>query len=488
LGAVGIFAYSPFDYWLVVFLSAFGLVGAATLPNKKMALWATFAWSLGYFGVGVNWVQVSMTQFGGVPDFVSYLIVLGLAAYLALYNLLFTWISQRFSLKNPFALAGLFTFTEYLRGVVFTGFPWLQFGYSLIDSPFAGLAPLLGVEGLTFLVISTSVMLVALLRFFAEKRVFPTAYIALGVSALVFSWASGWLNFVEKDQGKAPLKVSLVQGNIAQKMKWDPEHFEQTIRTYDELLAPLYGKRDVIILPESAIAAAEESLEGLFKYWHNNALNSQSEIIVGSLYRNLNDELYNSAVLLGSPDQPYELHESPRYRKHHLVPFGEYVPFGNLLGWLREVFILPINLSQGTFIQSPMWAKSRKFNLAVCYEIIFGDQVQRNQQADPSDYLLTITNDAWFGESVGPWQHFQIARMRALELGKPLLRAANTGITAAVDEKGKILAQLPQFEAAVLDIDIQPSKGKTPFSEYGHWLIYLISLLSLALSMRVRKA
>ncbi|KIE92795.1 apolipoprotein N-acyltransferase [Actinobacillus pleuropneumoniae] len=134
LGGFGTFAYSPFDLWGIVYLSAAGLIWAATLPQRKTALWATFAWSLGCFCIGVNWVHVSMTQFGGVPLVVSYIAVFLLACYLALYNLLFSYIAHKFRIQNPFALAAIFTFTEYLRGVVFTGFPWLQFGYTQIDS------------------------------------------------------------------------------------------------------------------------------------------------------------------------------------------------------------------------------------------------------------------------------------------------------------------------------------------------------------------
>ncbi|VEI45202.1 apolipoprotein N-acyltransferase [Actinobacillus equuli] len=164
------------------------------------------------------------------------------------------------------------------------------------------------------------------------------------------------------------------------------------------------------------------------------------------------------------------------------MPFGEYVPFGSVLDWMRDVFILPINLSQGEFVQQPLFAKKRKFNMAICYEVIFGHQMQQNQQAQQSDYLLTITNDAWFGASIGPWQHFQMARMRALELGKPLLRAANTGITAVIGAKGEIIEQIPQFEANVLTTQIQPLKGETLFAKTGSWLIYALSLFCLILS------
>ena len=485
-GGMGILAYSPFDYWFVAFISAAGLIWSAIQPERKTALLATFLWAVGYFAVGINWVQVSMIQFGGVPEAVSYLAVLLLAAYLALYPLLFTYLVQRFQCRNPWVLAALFTFTEYLRGVVFTGFPWLQFGYSQIDSPFYGLAPLLGVEGLTFFVMVTSGYFVQIFCNFAKKSRFPTACL-LSVSALLLtSFGSQWIKFVEIDESSNKT-ISLVQGNIEQKMKWDPAHFDYTLRTYETLIQPLLGKSDVIILPESAIPALEFQLEPLLQQLNRIAQESGSQIIIGTLHQSV-DGIFNSAVVLGDSTHPYDLNQSPRYNKHHLVPFGEYVPFGHLLDWMREVFVLPINLSQGAFIQPPLQAGGQQFNMAICYEIIFGHQVQQNQLAYNADYLLTISNDAWFGASVGPWQHFQMARMRALELGKPLIRATNTGVTAFVAPDGKVVAQAPQFEETVLTYRQPKVSGETLFGQVGRNLLYGICLLILFVGMlRKRK-
>lgn len=483
LGAAGTFAYSPFDIWPIAFISAAGLIWAATIEHRKTALWATFSWSIGYFCAGVSWVSVSMTQFGGVPTIVSYLAVFILACYLAIYNLLFSLLSAKFKLSTPFALAAIFTLTEYLRGVVFTGFPWLQFGYTLIDSPFAYIAPIFGVEGLTFLVIVASTYLVNLLK--KESKTIPS----LAILALIFalSFATRFISFVQIDEEKQPLTVSLVQGNIEQKMKWDPEHFQYSVQTYERLLAPLLGNSQVIILPESAIPALENSITPMLNALDKAGAKSESSIIIGTLYQNEQEELFNSAVLLGEPEKRYSAEFNSRYNKHHLVPFGEYVPFGSVLDWMRDVFILPINLSQGSFIQNPIFTKNNRFNMAICYEIIFGTQVQQNQKAQNADYLLTITNDAWFGSSIGPWQHFQMARMRSLELGKPLLRAANTGITAIVEANGNVAHQLPQFTADVLTATVQPTKGDTPFKQFGSWLIYGLSALCFALNLAFRR-
>lgn len=485
-GAIGTFAYSPFDHWYLAYVSAAGLIWTATRPVRKIALWASFVWSLGYFGAGVSWVHISMIQFGGVPEIVSYLAVLLLAAYLGLYNVLFSYVAQRFNLRNPVVLASIFTFTEYLRGTVMTGFPWLQFGYSQIDTPFAHIAPVFGVEGVTFFVMVVSGYLLKVLAQLFRQAPFSLDSLAILAIIVLISIDSKDVRFVKVDNEKAPVTVSLVQGNIEQKMKWDPAYFQQTIQTYERLIAPLLGKSDVIILPESAIPALEDNISPLLEQLQHVGEQKGSELIIGTLYQNEQQALFNSAIVLGNKAFPYNqntMNSIERYKKHHLVPFGEYLPFGMLLDWMRDVFILPVNLSQGDFVQKPLVAKNQRFNMAICYEIIFGDQVQKNQQAHNADYLLTITNDAWFGSSIGPWQHFQMARMRALELGKPLVRAANTGITAIVNSDGKVAQQIPQFEANVLTAEIKPYKGETLFSQFGNVFVYGFSLLTLVVGV-----
>lgn len=480
LGGIGLFAYSPFDIWGISFISAVALIWLATLPQRNLALWGVFVWGISYFAWGVNWVHVSMIQFGGVPEFVSYLAVLLLAIYLALYPLLFAFLAQIFNLRSAWVLAGLWTGTEYLRGVVFTGFPWLQFGYSLIDSPFAGIAPILGVEGLSFFVILVSGQAVQIGRKIAEKSLNLRACFPL-FTTLLFALSSQLVRWVDIDPNQKAISVSLIQGNIEQRMKWDPEYFDYTLQTYERLISEVLGKSEVIILPESAIPATERQIEPLLHKLDRMASSQGSELIIGTLNQN-EQGIFNSALVLGQ-SIPYSQASSPRFNKHHLVPFGEYVPFGNLLDWMRDIFILPVNLEQGEFIQSPLKLSNRYFNTAICYEIIFGDQLQQNQKVQPADYLLTISNDAWFGESIGPWQHFQMARMRALELGKPLIRATNTGITAFVDAYGVVIKQAPQFTPLVLSHTVSNYQGQTPFSFWGNRAIFGWSIVMVMLAI-----
>ena len=248
------------------------------------------------------------------------------------------------------------------------------------------------------------------------------------------------------------------------------------------MVAQHLGKTDLIILPEAALPALENQLQPFFQGLQRVAERSNTEVMVGSIFLDENtDKLLNSIVVTGNAQQPYDLATANRYNKHHLVPFGEYVPLENILRPLGSVFNLPMSAFQsGELVQPPLMAKARSFLPAICYEIIFGDQLQKNLRPD-TDFLLTLSNDAWFGTSIGPWQHLQMARMRALELGKPLIRATNTGISVFVDAKGKILAQAPQFEETTLSYNIAPTTGKTPYAVLGDKPLYWLSAVLFAI-------
>jgi len=453
-GVIGVFAFSPFDYWGFAYVSLGGLLFVAKNAKKSTALLATFLWSMGFFCFGVSWLNVSIHQFGGASLGVSYLLVGLLSAYLALYPMLFTYLVQRFQVQSAVIFAAIWTLTEFLRGWVFTGFPWLQFGYTQIDSPFYGIAPIFGVTGLTFFTVWASVVIFNLVFSLSKKQ-----WNLVGVNALLLlvvgglSTYAGKVNFVQPKEGKG-LTVTLAQGNIEQNLKWDPEYLYATVDIYQKQILAHLGKSDLIILPESALPTLENAITPFFEALDKVAKEKNTEVMIGTIYRDeQSGKLLNSIVTAGNPDFPYELTTKNRYSKHHLVPFGEYVPLESLLRPLNSVF-------------TP----------AICYEIIFGEQLRENLKKE-TDYLLTISNDAWFGDSIGPWQHLQMARMRALELGKPLIRATNTGISVFIDAKGNIEAQAPQFEETTLTYKMVPTEGKTPYAALGNLPIYVLSLI-----------
>lgn len=475
-GGIGVFAFSPYDYWGIAYASLLGLIFVAKNPQKRTALWATFLWGVSFFSIGTSWLHVSIHQFGGSPLWLSYGLVVLLAAYLALYPVLFTYLIQRFQVQSAVIFATIWTLTEFLRGWVLTGFPWLQFGYSQIDSPFAGIAPIFGVTGLTFFTLWASAVLFNILAALCQQKKWNVVCVNLAMLVVVATLAaySAKASYVKTVDDKA-MTITLAQGNIEQSLKWDPEYLNSTLEIYSRQISEHLGKSDLIILPESALPALENHIQPFFDALKRAAQTHNTDIMIGTVYRDANSEkLLNSIVVV---DEHYQADNAPRYNKHHLVPFGEYVPLEAILRPLGSVFNLPMSaFQQGNSIQAPLLVKGKQFTPAICYEIILGDQLQQNLRAE-TNFILTVSNDAWFGDSHGPWQHLQMARMRALELGKPVIRATNTGVTVFIDAQGKIIAQAPQFVETTLTHTIAPTEGKTPYAALGDKPLYLLASL-----------
>lgn len=484
IGALSVLAFAPFDFWFVIFISAGALIACINLFNQiKIALYHTLAFSIGFFSFGMSWIAQSMMHFGNVPEILSYFAVFILALYLSIYNLIFVFVTKKFELKSPFALASIFVISEFLRANLFTGLPWLSFGYSLIDTPLSSFAPVSGVFGLSFVIMLISAFLYNLLSLKLPLHgIKNIKHSILGLfTTIIIAIILNFVNWVKIDPRHKDLKVSLIQANISQEQKWNIKEINNILKTYDDLIKQNI-KSDLIILPEGALPVLETDLQSVLKNWQNLALKNNSQIIIGSLF-DKNTEIFNSAIVLGNKNDLYNLDTINRYNKHHLVPFGEYLPLENIFNKFREIFILPTNLSAGNLEAFPLKAVDKKFNMAICYEIIFNDEIQKRQKLYNSDFLLTITNDAWFGNSIGPKQHFQIARMRALELGRILIRVASTGITALVDEKGQVIKQIPQFTKQSLNGLIPVFTGTTPFTFFGNTLIMLLSCVIVIFSI-----
>lgn len=483
-GAIGVFAFSPFDIWAIAYVSLIGLLFISIIPAKKTALWASFIWGLSFFSIGVNWLHVSIHQFGGAPLIISYLLVILLSAYLALYPVLFTYLIRRFNIQKLAMFPVVWTLTEWLRAWVFTGFPWLQFGYSQIDSPFAAIAPIFGITGLTFFTMWASAVIFNSILVLIK----PPRKINVVISnSLMLIVIAGLSIYLAKKDYTQPLEqravtITLAQGNIEQNLKWDPAYLQHTLDVYFQQIYQHLDDSDIIVLPEAAFPVLENNIAPLLIDLQQKAKAHNTEIIIGTVYRNPElAKLFNSIIVLGNENQPYNLATANRYNKHHLVPFGEFVPLEKLLRPLGSVFNLPMSAFQaGKLRQSPLATHDYQFSPAICYEIIFGKQLQQNL-TPTTDFILTISNDAWFGNSIGPWQHLQMARMRALELGKPVIRATNTGISVFINAQGKILAQAPQFEQTTLTYKIAPVTGRTPYAVFGNTPIYILCAILTAL-------
>ena len=487
-----VFAYAPFSQWyLTLLIPSFAFYSIQNKSPKKSAmLLGVFAF--GWFASGISWVHVSIDQFGGLPLIVSLSLMLLLCLYLAIFPALTAYLTARFSKNqqlNLWLLPSFWLIGEYLRSVVLTGFPWLSLGYSQIDSPLASFAPVIGEVGITSLVIFINICLVKVYIAIKQHRYSNlTAPVTIMFLLGLLNFIASQVTWVETTGKKT--KVALVQGNISQAIKWAPEQEWPTMLKYLDLTRVNYDA-DIIIWPESAIPAMEPSVQDYLTMVNSSAILNNSAIITGILNYNFETKAYyNSLITLGKTqvedEQSYFYNHSNRYSKHHLLPIGEFVPFQDWLRPIAPLFNLPMSsFSRGDYIQANLIANDLHLLPLLCFEIAFPHQLAANLTTE-TDLLLTVSNDAWFGGSHGPHQHMEIARMRALEFGKPLLRATNNGVTAIIDHKGNFISRLPQFEESVLKADVPLVIGNTPYSEWPR-LILLVMIFFPIISIKIFK-
>lgn len=471
-GAASVLAFAPFGQFWIMPLALLALLWLVdTARTRRAAAMMGFLFGAGFFIFGVSWVYVSLHQFGGMPAALAALATLIFCLILALFPAAAAYLLKLFrsgALAYIVAFPVLWVLGEWARGSVSAGFPWNAAGYSQTPAtPLAGYAPLLGVFG-----VSLMVGLSAGLAYWAYR----SKRFAAAVLALALLWGGGAMlqGVAYTRPTGAPISVSLLQGNVAQETKFVPDKALATLALYERMI--LASDARLIVLPETAFALFHDELPpGYLDRLRAHALLQGSDIIAGvpqfASGRERND-YYNAAFNLGSAPTQF-------YRKHHLVPFGEYLPLRPVFGWVLDFLHIPLSdFSRGETIQPPFPVAGQQLAVNICYENVFGNEIAA---ALPHATLLAnLTNDAWFGRSLGPQQHLQIAQMRALETGRMMLRATNTGVTAIIDTRGRIVARAPEYVVTSLNGTVQGYAGMTPYAYVkNHWLWSLPAVLLL---------
>lgn len=513
-GALFPLGFAPIDIWPATILSLALLINEIIARAEADALTAAiqtqvksnersltrsmrssffaiiFYWCIGAFGVGVSWVYVSIHEFGHVPVIgavaISFLLVLTLALIKAFSGRVIKSLLIYFSPSSLLLILPLvWVIFEFIQTFIFSGFPWLLAGYSQMDGPLSILAKFLGVYGISWFLIVISCTLVFITRHWllikqpkgANDRPINLSSWGLILAIFVsFPVLSLLIKPERIEADKKNLKVALVQPNIPQEQKWDRQYFSKIIDVLYQQSEKHWGA-DLIVWPEGAIPAYQHQVRDILSDLNRRAVTSQTDLLLGLPVYNAESEVSYSALISAGEHQQ-------AYHKQVLVPFGEYVPLGN---YLRGV-IQFLNLPMSSFTPASADQQAIEFDdyqviPAICYEIAYPSIVHRlAKQADDENakakVLVTVSNDAWFGDSLGPYQHMQMARMRALELGMPLVRSTNDGITAVVDADGKVQAKLERYNQQTLSVSLALDNYQTLYRKYGLLGIYILLVIN----------
>ena len=482
LGALTVLGFAPFYLFPVSILSVIGLCYLWFKAASPRAAWMLgFSYGLGLYIVGIYWIYIALHTFGGMPWWFAGFCTFCLCAFMALFVGLVGYFAKHFGFML-ITIPVLWGLSDWVRSWIFTGFPWLTLGYSQVPhSPLAGFMPIVGVYGVS---VMTAFLAALIAAWFVTsqsviwKRNAIAAVTLLLVSGFVLK-AVEWTSPIGK-----PISVSLIQGNIAQDEKWSPEAAQSTITQY--LSMTQASDADLIVLPETALPVIASQINpAITNVLNAHALKNKGGIIVGMVEQNENptkniaagntsSEYFNSAIGFSSAtgfgySRSIADANLQAYRKNHLVPFGEFIPLKQIFGWIyRDWLNIPLSdLSRGGNTQSSMNLAGQKIAVNICYEDVFGEEIMRN--AKNSTLLVNISNDAWYGHSIAAYQHMQFSQARAIENGRMMLRATNTGATAAIDTHGFVLAHAPHDVKTTLNVSAQGYTGSTPYMRWGNW-------------------
>ena len=472
-GASTSLALAPFDLWPIALLSIMLFYLGLRELSPRQALGRGWCYGFGLYGAGTSWIYVSINTYGGASPLLAILLLVAFFAAIAWFFALPAWLWARWlrrteaPLADALCFAALWLLQEAFRGWFLTGFPWLYAGYSQLDGPLAGLAPLGGVWLISFALALSAALLCNLSRLRARPSFF-----AVGAVLLIAPWVLGlglkghaWTR-----PAGDPLKVAAVQGNVEQEVKWDPAHVNAQLALYRDMTLRSQPA-DIVVWPETAVPVLKDQAQGYIDMMGSFAADRHAALITGVPVRQVVHQqrrYFNGITVTGEGDGTY--------LKQKLVPFGEYVPLQDMLRGLIEFFNLPMSdFARGPDDQPLLQAKGYQIAPYICYEVVYPEFAAG--LAARSDLLLTISNDTWFGTSIGPLQHLQMAQMRALEAGRWMIRATNNGVTALIDPFGKITTQIPQFQQAILYGEVVPMQQLTPYLQWRSWPLAIVCLL-----------
>ena len=476
-GALLVLGFSPFNLWIFGFVCAAAFLLLYQNRTPRQAFLIGLCFGLGLFGFGASWIFVSIDTYGNTNTLVAALITALFVLILSLFPAFQAWITKRF-FKVPFCteallvFPSLWTLSELIRGSLFTGFPWLLLGYTQTFTFLSGYAKCFSVFGLSWIVAFLSGLLILIFHSLRQKKYTSRLLVALILFGLIVGGGAilHHQKFVKAVPGPA-LKVALVQGDIPQIIKWSPQALQDITLIYSKLTGPILDT-PLIVWPENAIPDFPENIMSFIDALDNATASFKSAIVFGLPIDNPNDhEYYNGALALGDANG--------MYLKQHLVPFGEYVPWG-LQSFYNFMNIPMSNFTAGPSQVIPMQIHGLPVSVFICYESAYPMEIRHVAH---SDYIITLSDDSWFGRSLGPYQHQEIAAMRAIETGRPILRDTNSGITSIINSQGQVIAIAPMFVATVLKGEITPVTGTTPWLDWGIWPVIIFNVILLLIAL-----
>ena len=472
LGAAMPLGFAPFGFSLLAPLLLLPLLFVCLIAAPRDAQAHAFWFGFGMFLTGTYWIYISVHVYGQAALWIALLLMVGLALLMAAIVSGAGWLISRLSRGEPALLLivapAAWVLAEWVRSWILTGFPWLALGYGQIDSPLAGWAPLLGVYGVSLMLMISMTALLVMLIAAGKLRM-------VAVVAVVLPWIVGGL--LQRAEWTAPagepITSTIVQAGVSQDQKWQPDQLLPIMQFYARATASVPDSK-LVVWPEVAIPSVNDRVERFIKAMEAAADRNEQSVLFGILERSFEQsadgDIYNSVFIIGGK-------ERQAYRKRHLVPFGEYFPVpASVRAWMKMQNLPHSDLAAGAAVQPLLVARNgAKLAVAICYEDAFG--AEQLYALPEADLLVNVSNDAWFGDSIAPHQHLEIARMRALEVGRFAIRSTNTGISAFIDANGKLLQTGSQFEPQVMTAAVQPRQGLTPYAATGNWLVIGLCLL-----------